>query len=64
MPAAIAGAKIDISMKKPTPLFPHHSMEERGREAPMVISPLRLARLLVGIARHAKADAHRRPRHD
>jgi hypothetical protein len=28
---------------------------ERGREAPMVISPLRLARLLVGLARHLSA---------
>jgi hypothetical protein len=62
MPAAIADAKIEISMKRPTSPFPHLSIAQRGREAPMVISPLRLARLLVGIVRHAKADAHRRER--
>jgi hypothetical protein len=37
---------------------------ERGREAPMVISPARLARLLVGIVRHWRADPRRRSRHD
>jgi hypothetical protein len=59
MPAASTGAKIEMSMKKPMSLPQHRSTVERGREAPMVISPLRLARLLVGIARHSRADLHR-----
>ena len=58
MPAASTGAKIEFSMKKPTSLPLHLSTVERGREAPMVISPLRLARLLVGIGRHLRADPH------
>jgi hypothetical protein len=46
-------------MKKTTPP-PHLSTAEHGREAPMVISPLRLTRLLLGIARHPRkiAPAH------
>ena len=36
---------------------------ERGREAPMVISPLRLARLIAGIAHQVRARSRNRPTH-
>ena len=32
-----------------------------GNEAPMVISPVRLARLLADIARSARARVHKKP---
>jgi hypothetical protein len=38
-------------------------MTERGREAPMVISPLRVARLLVAMARRLRAAPGRKTRH-
>jgi hypothetical protein len=40
-----------------------HTMKEspeRGREAPMVINPLRLARQLVGIARSVRAGRRKK----
>jgi len=51
-------------MKKPTPFLTHHSTAERGREAPMVISPSRLAQLLVATVRYVRTDLRRRSRHD
>jgi hypothetical protein len=39
-------------------------MTERGREAPMVISPLRVWRLLVAVARRLRAGPGRRTTHD
>jgi hypothetical protein len=64
LPLHRRGLKIRISMRERTPLSRHRSTVERGREAPMVISPLRLARLLVGIARRIRADLRRSSRHD
>jgi hypothetical protein len=34
-----------------------------GNEAPMVISPVRLARLLVAVARDARERARKKPSH-
>jgi hypothetical protein len=44
-------------MKQPTPFPPQRSAVERGREAPMVISPWRLVRQLAGIVRCSRAGA-------
>jgi len=65
MPLATPAATIgSAAMKRPTPFLTHPSRAERGREAPMVISPSRLAHLLVDTVRYVRADLRRRSRDD